>query len=212
MTKAQRALAGGTALVALVSVAIQVDLYPLISRSQASLPQSLWAMSGFYTILSNTAAGAILGLAALRNRMPGDGTLAALTQTLILVGAVYHLVLADLWNPQGLHWWTDAGLHSAVPLACMALFLTRAGHMHLSAAAPLWWLAWPALYAVWAMARGAVTGVYPYPFLDVTRLGWSGVAVAMLAIAAGFAAAGWTLWAIDRGLAGLRRGQSDSPG
>jgi hypothetical protein len=110
-------------------------------------------------------------------------------------------VLADLWNPQGLHLWTDVGLHTVVPLACLALFLTRAGRMRLPVTAPLWWLAWPVLYAVWAMGRGALTGSYPYPFLDVTMIGVQGVAVAMLAIAAGFAVVGWALWGLDRLLA-----------
>jgi hypothetical protein len=201
MTGLQRALAGAAACVALVSIIVQVDMYPLISQSEAPLPQSLWAMSGFYTILSNAAAAGILGLAALRGRMPRDGTLAALTQTLVLVAAVYHLVLADLWNPQGLHWWTDVGLHTVVPLACLALFLTRAGRMRLPVTAPVWWLGWPALYAVWAMGRGALTGNYPYPFLDVTTIGVQGVAVAMLAIAAGFAVVGWMLWGLNRLLA-----------
>ena len=44
------------------------------------------------------------------------------------------------------------------------------------------WLVYPGVYLVYVLARGAVSGLYPYPFVDVNVLGYGGV----LARAAGF--------------------------
>ena len=37
------------------------------------------------------------------------------------------------------------------------------------------WLAYPGVYLVYILARGAVSGLYPYPFVDVNVLGYAGV-------------------------------------
>jgi hypothetical protein len=37
------------------------------------------------------------------------------------------------------------------------------------------WLTYPGVYLVYILARGAMSGLYPYPFVDVTVLGYGGV-------------------------------------
>ena len=37
------------------------------------------------------------------------------------------------------------------------------------------WLVYPGVYLVYILTRGAVTGLYPYPFVDVNVLGYAGV-------------------------------------
>ena len=39
------------------------------------------------------------------------------------------------------------------------------------------WLIYPAVYLVYILARGAISAVYPYPFVDVSLLGYRGVLV-----------------------------------
>ena len=36
---------------------------------------------------------------------------------------------------------------------------------------------WPAIYAVYALIRGALDGIYPYPFLNPAELGFGQVAL-----------------------------------
>ena len=56
--------------------------------------------------------------------------------------------------------------------------------------APLLWLAFPAVYLGYTIIRGALTGWYPYPFLDPSQTdGYGGVAIwcgAILVIILGF--------------------------
>ena len=63
------------------------------------------------------------------------------------------------------------------------------------------WAAAPLLYFAYALARGAADGIYPYPFLDVPRIGWAATALDAALIAVGFLTAGCGLVWIDRRLA-----------
>lgn len=50
----------------------------------------------------------------------------------------------------------------------------------------------------YSLIHGAVTGYYPYPFLDVTQLGYQRVLLNMAALTAVFALLGLVLVGIDR--------------
>jgi hypothetical protein len=61
-----------------------------------------------------------------------------------------------------------------------------------------WWLIYPVGYAAYSLLHGAVTGFYPYPFLDVTQLGYERVLLNMGVLTAAFAVLGLILVGIDR--------------
>ncbi len=105
------------------------------------------------------------------------------------MGAVYHLLLSDLWNPVGLHWWADQGLHTAMPLLTFVFWLLFAPKQGLSYADVPFWLIYPVGYSLYALARGRLEGWYPYPFLDAKSLGYVEVAINSAVIGAFFALA-----------------------
>ena len=64
------------------------------------------------------------------------------------------------------------------------------------AIAPCWWLAWPLGYAAYALLRGAATGFYPYPFVDVPSLGMGRVLGNVAGLCIVFLATGFLLRAL----------------
>ena len=68
----------------------------------------------------------------------------------------------------------SARRHSAGLRAVLVLFAPRAGLRWKDAVG---WLVYPGVYLVYVLARGAVSGLYPYPFVDVNVLGYGGVLV-----------------------------------
>ena len=64
-------------------------------------------------------------------------------------------------------------------------------------------------YLAYALARGRLDGRYPYPFIDVSRIGWRQTALNVGGIALGFIICGFVLVWIDswRPL-GSKRGRS----
>ncbi len=92
-----------------------------------------------------------------------------------IVGIVYQLLLRQLWNPQGAQWVADVLLHSMIPVGYVLYWLLFAPRSELRWKDAVAWLVYPGVYLVYILARGAVSGLYPYPFVDVNVLGYAGV-------------------------------------
>lgn len=153
--------------------------------------EKLWLMAGFFTILTNLGvAGAMLAVA--KGWKISGSQAAGLVLSIIVVALIYHLILADLWAPQGLAWWADQGLHTGVPLAMLVWWLSFAD-MEIGPRDVPTWLIWPLAYAGYALIRGAATGFWPYPFLDAGTLGAARLMLNLVVLGAVFWAIGLLL-------------------
>ena len=156
------------AAIALAALRAQYDVLPY-GPGADSLWQRLWVLAGYFTVLTNV--GVTIAMLAVAKKWQMSGAFAAgLMVSIVMVGIVYHLVLADLWNPVGLAWWANQGLHTAVPMGMAAWWLAFAPKSMTRLDIPKS-LIWPMLFCVYAVIRGAMTGFWPYPFLDVVHLG-----------------------------------------
>jgi len=183
------ALAIGT--LALAALRAQFD-----AMRPVDLGEKLWYLAGFFTILTNLLVAAHM-FAIARGWRIGASRAAGLVVSIVMVGIVYHAVLARLWAPQGLAWWADQGLHTAVPLATALWWLAFAPKDVGWRDVPVW-LIWPLAYCGYALVRGVATGFWPDPFLNVDTLGWGMVAVNIVALVLVFAALGAGVVALAR--------------
>jgi hypothetical protein len=76
-----------------------------------------------------------------------------------------------LWSPEGLQKIVDELLHSVVPLLFLLYWLVFIPKTGLQYKDVLPWMVFPLVYIVLALVRGAFSGFYPYPFVDVGKLG-----------------------------------------
>jgi hypothetical protein len=102
--------------------------------------------------------------------------LASLGQTaiavyIIIVAAIYHFVLRQLWNPQGWQLVADTIEHVVAPALYVIDWLVFVPKGTLTFRSAFVWLAFPFVYAIYSLIHGAVMGFYPYRFLDVAALG-----------------------------------------
>lgn len=109
----------------------------------------------------------------------------------ITVTFVVNLVaLRPILDLRGLAAVTDAGFHIVAPVMAVVGWVAF-GPRAAFAWRTLWTsLAWPAVYFVYSLVHGALTGWYPYPFVDVTQLGYAAAlrnlaAVVVLLVAVG---------------------------
>jgi hypothetical protein len=166
----------------------------------------------YFTILTNLLAALAFTLPALApdswwSRPTVRG---GITVFIAVVMVVYHLLLRATWDPQGLQKVVDYTLHYAVPLLMIAdwlLFVRKGGLQWRDAFV---WLAFPALYGAWTLLHGALSGFYPYPFMDVGELGYPAVLVNMAGLVLGFLVPGLILVGVDR-LLGRRDTATASP-
>jgi hypothetical protein len=129
----------------------------------------------YFTIQSNAL---VLALAATLARDPdrdGDRWRVLRLDALLgitITGLVYAVVLAPTDHPHGSGWWSNAGLHYVAPIATLVLWLGCGPRPRITVATVAWALAWPVLWIGYTLAHGAASGWYPYPFLDVSDLGY----------------------------------------
>lgn len=203
-------------LAALAWFGVLLQLVLSLRLAQAtgqSIADGLVAYSGYFTVLSNllVALVASAGLLATRGFLASGSLRGCATTAIVLVGIGYHVLLRQVWDPQGWQRVADYALHYAVPLASLAYWLLFPPRRPLALLAPLAWLLYPLAYFAYVMVRGEVLGSYPYYFIDVTRLGYGAVLANALGFLAGFVAMGFVV----RQLAGFRRtraGAAPRPG
>ncbi len=114
-----------------------------------------------------------------------------------LVGIVYNIVLQGLNQFAGAAWVADFLTHDLVPLMYTIYWLLFVPKGNLTWKMPFAWTIYPLLYLPYVLIRGASTGRYPYPFLDVGELGLSDVLVNSLGLTIVFLVLGELFVAFD---------------
>ncbi|WP_077003366.1 Pr6Pr family membrane protein [Variovorax sp. KK3] len=159
---------------------------------------------GYFTILTNLLVALALTAAATRSEaaawrfLRGPGVASAIAANIAIVGLVYFFVLRHIWAPRGLAWLADVLLHYAMPLLYLAWWWLAVPARGLSwRDIPRWW-AYPLGYLAYALVRGEIAGVYPYPFIDVGALGYERALINAVGVALGFSVMAALLIAIGR--------------
>jgi hypothetical protein len=180
------------ALIAWFSIAAQFSIsIPALVAKGMTYGEAVWRLFGFLTILTNILLAVCCTLLLLMpDSAPGrffsrPGVLAALALYIIFVGLGYNLLLRNHAPFTGLHRIADEGMHTVVPLLFAWYWLLFAVKHGIQAKDGLLWLIYPLAYFVMAMVRGSLSGFYPYPFLNVTLLGYPRVMANAVMLLAG---------------------------
>lgn len=144
----------------------------------ADTPAGIWNYISFFTIQSNVLVALTLTSAALAPQsgfarlMSRPGVATATAVYITVTGLVYYFILSKLWILEGWPKHFDHIFHYVIPTAFVLYWLLwiRKGTLHLHIVPAI--LGPPLLYGVYTIARGAVVTWYPYPFVDVTKLGY----------------------------------------
>jgi hypothetical protein len=129
----------------------------------------------------------------------------AILAYIIIVAVIYHVVLRKLWNPEGWEYVADTIEHVVAPTLYVIDWLLFVPKGTLKFRSAFVWLLFPVAYAVFSLIHGAVTGFYPYPFIDESKLGYDQVLTNMGGLVGAFAGLGLVLIGVDRGLGRIKR-------
>lgn len=162
-----------------LGVAALLLQFGLTLTSRLAQGDSVWGATIFYfsffTIISNLMLVLVYASAEARSgwlsfwRRPTTRAMMAGAITLVMV--FYHVMLAQLWAPQGWAYVADVTLHYVLPVTYLTWWAWTGPHGDLSWRDLPEMLLYPILYLIWAMAYGSITGRFPYPILDVPHLG-----------------------------------------
>lgn len=200
-----RAVAGACCLGA---VAVQYWLR-LHEESGAALFRTSVHFFSFFTILANLLAGAALLLPVVAPASRAGRFLArpsvrtAIAGYIIIVGTVYHLLLRDVSRAEGATLLFERALHYVTPPLYVLDWLLFVPKGRVDWRVGLASLGFPAAYALWILVHGALTGWYPYFFLDVAELGYPHALLNIVGLVGAFLALELTLVGLGRLLAWL---------
>lgn len=165
----------------LVWLALIIQVYLTINLS-IDRGLGLWVgiarYFGYFTILTNilVALTFTVPLVLPRTRWgqfcSQPNVRSATAVYITVVGIAYSLLLRQIWKPQGWQLVADKMLHDVSPLLYIAfwfLFVPKAALQWRDLPA---WLIYPLAYLIVALVRGAIFKWYPYPFLEVDKLGY----------------------------------------
>jgi len=152
----------------------------------------------FFTIQSNiiavTALFALVLVPRARRSPLFDGARSAAVLYMAITGVVFALLLAGLQEDlQTTIPWVDFVVHKLMPVVLVADWLVDPPRHRLPRWTVLAWLSYPLAWFGYTLARGEAVDWYPYPFVDVSRIGYDGVLGRSVVLAIGFAAAGAVL-------------------
>lgn len=193
------------AVVVLVALTIQIPITAGNVDGVFDTPAARVAnLFTFFTILTNLVVAGTS--AALALRPAGRGRVLAVLRLDAVLGiavtaAVYHALLADLYDLRGAEEFANQLFHSVSPALALLGWLLFGPRGLLDRRVVLAAMLYPLLWLVFALVRGAVIDWYPYPFVDVSRFGYATVLLNCLGVTALFLVLAAALLGLDRLLA-----------
>jgi hypothetical protein len=175
-------------IIALVGwFAIIVQLYLMLLNRIASVPETVVRFFSFFTILTNILVALAASLifikrSSSKNFLQRSNNVTALTVYIFIVGLIYNLILRYIWEPKGMQRLVDELLHLIIPILFVLYWFLYISKKELKWSNFWAWLLYPLTYIIYVLIRGAYSGFYPYPFVDVTELGYKTVMINSLLI------------------------------
>jgi hypothetical protein len=159
---------------------ISTDAYMATGRSFAG---AIIQIISFYTIQTNLLIA--VGLTAILfapesawgRFFSRTSVLTSIAVYITIVGLIYATVLKGLLQLDGLFMLADFLLHTLSPIVFVVFWLLFVPKESIKWNQVLLWAIFPLLYLVYSLIRGAISGDYPYPFVNAAKLGYGQVAV-----------------------------------
>ena len=155
----------------------------------------------YFTIWSNIVVALVLTVLASNPKRDTPALRVLRLDALLMItitGIVYAVILAPTAELRGWEVLANTFIHILTPIVTIVVWLV---------AGPRGWIGWstiakamilPAVWLAYTLVRGVVIEAYPYPFIDVVRLGYGQVAINVVAIVVFAVVLGAIMLGIDR--------------
>ena len=196
---ALRLLAGAIAAVAWSALALQLRLILADVGMRGLRPvDGIVVFLVFFTTQANILVALATSLAAAGVSWPSDRFKTALAVYILGAGLIFALWLRPYYHHHGPQLLADVLLHYVTPPLYAMFWAVAVPKPAVRWRDPMLWMIYPAVYLLLALAFGVATGFYPYPIVNIPRLGFWPVALNVAGLGLIFAAIGVAIGAAVR--------------
>lgn len=158
--------------------ALPTQFYLLINSSEFSIFGAIVRFFSFFTVLTNSIVAICAGVLLfgkkyrIYNFFHKNTTMTAITVYIVIVGLVYNILLRHLQTLEGMHRITTEIFHNVVPLLFIVYWAFFVSKQNMPWKSIFVWLIYPLIYVVFTLLHGEFTNFYPYPFINIDKLGF----------------------------------------
>ena len=198
---------------------VLLDTYPSLSAEPSLLGSQgqplinrIIDYLSFFTIWSNIVVAIVAGYFVYQPRAASPWFRTIWLSALLMIsvtGLIYHFGLADLVDTQGAAAVSNACNHILTPLAFVLAWLIVGPRGWISPKLILASFILPISWILLTLTRGAIINAYPYPFVNVVKLGYGPVLTNLAVILLACCVLALLLWGVDKAMVLLttRRGR-----
>lgn len=172
--------------------ALILQFYIHMANGNAGVAELLMRFFTYFTIITNIVIAFCSTVLLLSPHSKAgmffskQSTLAAIVVYIAIVAVIYNTILRYTWQPTGFHRVADELLHLVIPVLYIVFWGIFVPKNELRWKQILPWLIYPLLYTIIVLLRGIPSGFYPYPFMDVNKLGTQQTFINCLGVTAAF--------------------------
>jgi len=166
----------------IITLIVWFSLALQFSLSLALYNGAVWPtvkiLLSFFTVLTNLSVAICLATqlllkpTALGRFFAKSSTQTAIAVYIFLVALVYNVALRGLDQPKGWHSLSNELLHVINPLLFVIYWIAFVDKAKLEYKQTVGWLVYPLLYVIFIVIRGYLIRQYPYPFINVVKIGY----------------------------------------
>jgi hypothetical protein len=134
----------------------------------------------FFTILTNLIVAICSTVVLIANKtsllykfFSKTTTLTAITVYILIVGIIFNVILRRIIHLNGMQEISSDLLHVATPLLFLIFWIMFVPKQNIKRQQAFVWLVYPIVYIIYIIIHGRISGFYPYPFINVSKLGLS---------------------------------------
>ena len=177
--KEKKSISGIYIFGSLISIiAVGLQLWVTLNNREVSILHTIIRFFSYFTILTNSLVAIyftciwLFPSTKLGQFFKKFNTTTAITVYILVVGIIYNILLRNIWPVSGWGKVADELLHSFIPIYFLVYWIFFTERIQLKWSDALPWLYYPLAYFIYTLIRGTITHTYPYPFINVNKLGY----------------------------------------
>lgn len=158
--------------------ALPVQFYLLLNGSEFTFLSATVRFFSFFTTLTNSLVFLCVTMLLFGAKSKAISffskctTITAITVYILIVGIVFNVLLRSVAHLEGQHRIVSEIFHSVVPVLFFIYWLLFVNPEKIAFKVILLWLIYPISYMIYTLGHGILTNFYPYPFVDVAKIGF----------------------------------------